>query len=420
MPGAVVSAGRLAQDRGVGFGLSRRAQPRKAKGALRGLLGRAPDPAEVGERLGRIARRMLGKAVRDASARRLTLELHPAARPVRLVVTAEGELELTAETSAIGPAYQLHVLAKLAPVLEELEFAWIDPEPEDGELASVQRAMGEWLAGELEAGVTRFGLPRQLAFKLDAALLTPMGPRDRAWCDAVIADPLRCADAFAWWDEGPGQYERSCALLAMWQEVPWREPLDHDERALMEEVDGDLRAARRADRELALPWAEWAELCAWLGEDEARITELAKRAKVPSSIGYRRHPLEVELAAGWTIDLPGAFVGSWEDDGERYWATDGDRMIEFTCLTAGEEDDSDRLLAVAPEAHPVIAWLSEGERRGRAEAYDEGDVHIVHGLMAAAPEVAILTCKGTPADETWALETWRSLRRAVPKPTTEP
>jgi hypothetical protein len=58
----------------------------------------------------------------------------------------------------------------------------------------------------------------------------------------------------------------------------------------------------------------------------------------------------------------------------------------------------------------VIERVTEGARCGRAEAYDDEDVHVVHGLMAAAPNVAIMTCKGSQADEAWALATWRSLR----------
>ena len=85
-------------------------------------------------------------------------------------------------------------------------------------------------------------------------------------------------------------------------------------------------------------------------------------------------------------------------------------MIEFTSLSANTDQDSQQLIDIAPEAHVVVERITEETRRGRAEAYDEGDVHIVHGLMAVAPEIAILTCKGTRADEPWALATWRSLR----------
>jgi hypothetical protein len=193
----------------------------------------------------------------------------------------------------------------------------------------------------------------------------------------------------------------------MWHEVPWREPLDDDERAVMERVIVDLRAARKADPALDLPVAEWAELLDHLGEDSHKIR--ARAGERTSTIGYRRHPMEVELADGWTITLHGAFVGRWEEDG-RYWATDGDRVVEFTSLTIDGDASSQELLDVAPEKHAVIARITDATRRGRAEAYDEDDVHVVHGLMAVAPHVAILTCKGAVADEPWALATWRSLR----------
>jgi hypothetical protein len=197
----------------------------------------------------------------------------------------------------------------------------------------------------------------------------------------------------------------------MWHEVPWREPLDADEHRLMEKVDADLQAAHRADPSLALPWAAWAELLVHLGESEERVASLRARASgAPCEIGYRRHLMEVELVGGWTLELSGAFVGGWEDDGTRYWATDGARALELTSLTATTQQSSQELLDVAPERHPVIARISEPDRCGRAEAYDDGGVHIVHGLMTSAPEIAILTCKGSTADEAWALQTWRSLR----------
>jgi hypothetical protein len=323
---------------------------------------------------------------------------------VRIAVLPDADLEVTGDTMAVGPGYTAEVVARLAPVLEELDYVWADDEDDP------RAAMCAELARALAGGATRIGVPAGLHFVIDgAAVLTAMGPRDAAWRDAVIADPAKAADAFAWLERGPGQLERSRALLAMWLEVPWREPLDAEERALMVRVDKDLKAARKADRALALPYAEWAELREHLGED-AKAEELRAKASAPGlAIGYRRHPMEVELDGGWTFVLPGAFVGSWE--GERYWATDGDRMLEVTCLETGGGQTSVELLAVAPEAHPVIDRLDEGARCGRAEAYDEGDVHVVHGLMAAAPGVAIFTCKAAREDQGWALATWRSLRR---------
>ena len=79
-------------------------------------------------------------------------------------------------------------------------------------------------------------------------------------------------------------------------------------------------------------------------------------------------------------------------------------------MTADAGHDTAKLLAIAPERHRVIDRFVDGDTHGRAEARDLDGVHVVHALVAHAPHVAILVCKGTPADEPWALATWRSLR----------
>ncbi len=390
----------------MGFGIAARARSRKAKGGLRSLLGKAPDAREVGERLVRLARRALKGAVTDASPKRITLAMHPHAPPVRIVVLADGDLEITADTTSVGPGYHADILARLAPVLDELEYVL---EGEDGD---PRTRMAAWLAEELRAGATQIGMPADRSFRVDAAVLTAMGPRDAAWRAAVLADPLHGADAFAWWDSGPGHDARSRALLSMWLEVPWREPLDDTERAIMEAVHEDLILARQAARGIELPWAEWAELLRHLGTDDEHTARVIKRAgDARATIGYRRYPMDVELTGGWTIELGGAFVSHWDDDGEQWWATDGERVVEFTSLTADDELDSDRLLAVAPEVHPVLERICDATRRGRIEAYDSDDgTRVHHGLMATAPHVGILTCKATADDAAWALAIWRSLR----------
>jgi hypothetical protein len=388
---------------GVGFGIHRIARSRKG----RGLFRKAPDPREVGDRLGRLARRML----RDALVRSGTkqdryiaeLRLHPAATAT-LVVQPDGEIALKGETSALGPGYYAYLIERITPILDELDYAWTDT----FDVAATQAAICAWLAAELRSeGQARIGLPDTRRFRIDAPVLTALGPRDAAWRDAVLADPQHARDAFAWWDSGPGREELARALLALSLEVPWREPLDKDERELMSNVDEDLRAARKADPALPLPYAEWKELLKHLGIEDDDVN--AKAGDREPTLGYRRHELEVELSGDWRIVIPGSFVGHWEDEGAKYWATDGDRAIEFSSLTANDEHDSAKLLAVAPERYEVLERLVDGNRHGRAEAHVEDEVPIVIGLMCVAPHVGILTCKGGTRD--WALATWRSLRR---------
>jgi hypothetical protein len=401
----------------VGFGIDRRARCRKG----RGLFRKAPDPREVADRLGRLARRSLKGAVTRAGWAKdryvLELALFAGAPTASLTVEPAGDIVLRGETAPLGPGYHAELAARVDPLLSELDYTWEDSLDD----AQVARAMCEWLAGELrtETKQLRLGASDARQFVIDAPVLTPLGPRDAAWKAAVLADPMAARDAFPWWQRGPGREELARALVAMWLEVPWREPLDKEERELVERVDADLRAARKASLSasvtLPLPWGAWKELLVHLGIEDDDVsakasTEAANQAANDGrAIGYRRHDLEIEVSGGWCVKIPGAMVGNYEEDGEKYWATDGERAIELATLTANEGIDSDALLAIAPEAHPVIARISEGERRGRAEAFVDGGTPILIGIVAQAPHVAILTCKG--GEQEWALATWRSLRQ---------
>jgi hypothetical protein len=388
----------------VGFPFAYRAKSRKG----RGLFRKAPDPREVGDRFGRLLKRMQGSAVLRATwkGERYLAELEVSALvpPVSLVVGNDAELAVTGDAT-FGPAVIADVAARLAPILEELDFVWVEEPPPLEKLQAIVCATLRTTLEEDESPV-RVGVPAR-KFLIDAPVLTALGPRDDAWRETVIADPSRAHDAFPYWQPGPGQAALARALVAMWLEIPWREPLDRDERDLFKQVDEDLRAARNA--KLDVPWRAWQELLRHMGVVDEDVDEHAKDAGDPP-IGYRRYDLDAELSGGWSVRMPGSMVGHWEDDGARYWATDGDRVIEFTSLSAEEERDSEKLLAVAPEVHPVIDRVGEGEQRGRAEAFEDEGVPVVIGLMARAPHVGILTCKG--GERAWALSTWRSLRHA--------
>jgi len=390
----------------VSFGIDRRARSRKGKGLFR----RAPDPDEVGKQLAFLLMRMKRTTSRQVKKEdRFVAEVtfHPRAPAAKLVVGPDAELSVKAQTSTLGPGYHLDVLERLQPILDELDYVWAEPEPDPTE------AMCKWLAGKLEQGDDQLwvGLSGEYSFISDAAVLTAVGPRDEAWVKAVLADPLRAVDAFPWQKAGKGYADLASALLSMWQEVPWREPMDDAETTLMERIDSELAAAHKAGV-TDLPYEAWAELLGYLGRDDDAAAKVYKLAgSRENTIGYRRLDMDIALTGDWIVRVPGSFAGRWEDDHTRYLASDGDRAIEFTSLTADGETDSAKLLAVAPESRPVIDRFVDGNRHGRAETSEEDHVHIVHGLVADAPHVAILTLKGKPSDEAWALRTWRSLRR---------
>ena len=86
----------------MGFPFTYRAKSRKG----RGLFRKAPDPREIGDRFGRLIKRMYGEAVTRAAwkGERYVAELEIGSlASVSLVVGADAELEVTGDAT-FGPA----------------------------------------------------------------------------------------------------------------------------------------------------------------------------------------------------------------------------------------------------------------------------------------------------------------------------
>src|SRR5688572_3268199 len=109
----------------MGFGFERRARSQKARAGLRALLGKPPDARAVNARLARLLPRMWPGAVIDATGR-ITAELHPFAPALRIWVAPDGELVVAGEAGGVGPGLCDDAFARLAPVLDELDYAWTD------------------------------------------------------------------------------------------------------------------------------------------------------------------------------------------------------------------------------------------------------------------------------------------------------
>src|SRR5690606_2871608 len=138
--------------RRVGFGIDRVARSRKG----RGLFRKAPDPKDVAMRLGRLARRMLGSAFVRSGNRgdRFVVELRllPPAPAATLTVESDATLVWRGETAPLGPGYHAELVARIDPLLEELDFVWTDVfDP-----AANRAAMCAWLVDALRAGPVRF------------------------------------------------------------------------------------------------------------------------------------------------------------------------------------------------------------------------------------------------------------------------
>lgn len=382
----------------------------------------------------------------------LFAELHPAAEELEIQEPGPGRILALAKTSTAGPGYHIYVCDLLKRMGEEMGITWDEP-GEDGDTgdetgyfhtgdrAAVEDEMLRWLktvAGivleNLEGGADSLmiSMPMGRRFECPGASLTPLGPRDADWWRAVSEDPRQGIDLFPWWDEGMGPaYHLGLALTQMWQEVRWRTPLFEREADVLRIVHDDLATAFRDDPDLAYPWSEWAELidhyeafdtCEELNNDDVvpAVRKRAARDKRKDRIGYRRWPVHVDLAGGWSITIPGAMAEEWKEGTWSAW--DGQRTVWFTALNKRPRKGP------PPNAQEVLDSADIPAGEGTIEHTDENIVgravfgpHEEDGekmcQLSARSAVAgtLVVCNifvHDKADRDWALETWRSLRHA--------
>ena len=385
----------------------------------------------------------------------LLVTLHPTPPPVEIRLGASGRVRVQAVTHPAGPGYHAYLCDLLRQMTDDLDVLWELPD-QKGDPAEyfalrkrepLERHFLKWLGAACadaaaKAGPVPLGLSGTHRFHHPAAVLTAMGPRDRAWLARVAADPAAGRDFFPWWVPSPNAaFYRNRAVVRLWCDFPWRPPLTEAEGELADGIAADLASAFKLDPAAELPWAEWLELLTAIEGDRDGFTvtpddrvlsvELWKRAGpveprpgVPR-IGYRRHPVRERLFGGWSVEVPGDFAREWEDD--RTWtAWNGPRTVCFHALGFAKPDGSPptvrEALAVGRRSLPDGERLADWDRGGvRGEAVfgphadDDGrPMWRLSGLAAAPGRLVICNVYvESPADRDWAVRTWESLKYEV-------
>jgi hypothetical protein len=382
----------------------------------------------------------------------LSVRLHPSAEDVEISVPEPGRLIASAKTSTTGPGYHTYLCGLLRRLGADHGVSWEPPDEEEGggdetgyfntrDRNAVEEEMLRWLKQMAEivkesmaAGAAWFMLSMgtEHSYRHHGPVVTPLGPRDRAWLGAVADDPRRGIDMFPWWEDGvTAATLLGSALCEMWQRVRWRTPLDEDEWSALMNIHLDLCRAYGLDPTLDYPWREWAELMDLIrssgGALEMHAEDVepevrARAARVPDGplVGYRRRPVTVHLCDGWSIEVPGEMAEEWVEGG-RWSAWAGGRTVWFSAFSMQKPDGG------KPTAEECLARLTppdgeplehRGERvvgRAGLGPYEEDGEEMWKLGARSAVEGAAALCNiffHDPADRDWAVATWHSLRRS--------
>lgn len=327
------------------------------------------------------------------------LMLHPTAEPLVFSFPDRGQVVISTTTSSTGPGYHLAACDLVLQLGEDLGIEWDEPGEHcsdeggyfhTGDRDAPARAMRAWLQNvcaeirEKTATHVMIGLPPDQIFLAPGRTLTPMGPRDEAWL-AAPGD-----DFFAWLEpEKDAEYHRRAGESMLWTAIPWRPPVDDNERALYQQALGHFEKAGGG------PQAEIEEMRALLADEPPTA---------PGTIGYRRHPILHFVRAPWTIKLPGGLVVA-AADADEWAATDGETSVHLRCFDL--------------EGRSAAQILEDTFHRQRDETLEQGpharraalEEDTLHGLVAIDGALCVATITGVDQDAMVAI--WDSLEARV-------
>jgi hypothetical protein len=281
-----------------------------------------------------------------------------------------------------------------------------------------------WLGSELAdtrttrrstVGLQHLRKPTAVSGAAKGVVATALGPRDSTWLDAAVTDPRVAIDITPWWtDATDGRYHLNRALVLMWLEVPWRQPVFEGEGELLDEVHRLLSRAYPLEPKLPYPWSAWAELVGLRDIDDVMARQAVERAEAEPTptIGYRRLPVRISHA-GWVLDdIPGSFAE--RRTAEEWWGGGPGRSITLAAVDTGRMSGEAFLDQVAADLGSDVLHHAAGQVVGRGRLTTDASsgvaAGVVEGYSAVAGSGAVIRVTfDDPTDWQWALETWKGL-----------
>ena len=289
----------------------------------------------------------------------LFCKFHPGAEEVELSLADPEHLIASANTSTVGPGYHIYLCSVLVDLARDFQASWQHPDDDSddysdeadyfftGDGQRVFDNMTAWLkalAGtffedfaEQDLTGNTLCMPMDVVFESADSVITPLGPRDRAWLEKTSRDGESGKDFFAWWTPGlTAEYFLGRALTQMWRNVRWRAPVNDAEREVLRQTADSLHRAYQLDPSLQYPWAEWAEILGYLDTDDATAHLVRAHRSGVATLGYRRGSVTVVLPGGWRMCLPGSFSEFEADESNDLFALDPPKKVWFTAYKFNE------------------------------------------------------------------------------------
>ncbi len=372
----------------------------------------------------------------------LSVQLHPAEENVDFRVDDDGSLICSAKTSSAGPGYHAMLVDLLTRLQGPCGLSWQwDNEAREFadetayalnrdfrllqlEMLKLLRALAQYVTEDPDHTGFALSMPTAYSVVGEHFALSPMGYWSKEWFGRVAAsDPEELLaygeEFFPWWRlDRDALFWRNCGLVKTWMDQPWHPPANEGEAEDCAVTLECFERARTLDRGLPLPEREIDEIRSFL-----EPTDVPPIPPSPQGVGFRRRLVKRFPYQGWSVTLPGYFYEAEEDEGSTVVFWFGQKTIRMSTMVVRSKDSSpvpaEELASFGKDEIPADAELhqvTETDRVGWAVITPERDENqqpfwMLQGNMAVPGHVGHITvCYSDPADEMWAIETWRSVQ----------
>lgn len=385
--------------------------------------------------------------------------LHPAEEPIEFSVNEENNIVCSAKTSSAGPGYHAYLIALLEKMEEILRIEWIWSD-EDGDIGDetgyyenknfkqLQNEILKWLhyfskellkLQEEHVSEIRISLPTDFPTIMKQEkffAMSSLGYWEEKWFETIANSSLENIsnfgiDFFPWWNKEPDAlFWLKTALVLLWTDCPWHEPISEGEVNLYYLIHDCLEEAYKLNKGLEFPWHEWMQILTYL-KDEKKIEKL--KSIIPSDyslhhIGFHKEIMLQSLTGGWKIEVPGYFYNELERNGETslYWYEDKTIQSSSFSLEPKEKTSPNELVDTffpmknVKENIEIITFETETlmGKAGIMLDIDEDSNNdlswLLQGVIATKElEKSNLNlstiCYNKESDKDWAIKTWKSI-----------
>jgi hypothetical protein len=377
------------------------------------------------------------------------VRFHPAVTPLEFKFEPKERISFYTKTSTAGPGYHAFTIEFLDHLSEKLGKEWKyeytgesmyqvnrDFSALQTEMATMLKNIMKHMLHNLEdASTILINYPIDYPKPVDAGFsVTPLGYFSKEWLTELSqadgeALNARCSEFLPWWNkEMDALFYRNFGLALLWSEIAWHVPHSEKEAETYYLALHCFKKARQLEPEIDIPEKEISEVETLLQKHLSGDDSIKPREE---GIGFARLVCTHDTIGHWSIKLPGYYYTDYENEGKTMVFWFNDRTVRISSYDLSTKDNKalsnqemlDEWEATEKKEDAERIDFTNQHLQGKASisrASEEGrEFWVLSGCVTCGQgcnSLCIVTiCYDNPEDKDWAVSTFKSFFRAVPR-----